>query len=99
MKRLIGMTVDEIREFALREYVIPARDRGANLVEIRAGDVHAKLRSEGRLVGNQISAVCVALGADRFTRQAQVRRVSIVGPAQGANTTFVFEVLYGARRS
>ena len=99
MKRLIGMTIDEIGQFAIEEYVVPARDRGAKFVEIRAGDVHAKLRGEGRLIFNQLPAVCVALGAERFTRQAQVRRVSIVGPAQGANTTFVFEVLYGARRS
>ena len=93
MKRLIGMTPEEIREFAIKECVVPARDRGAALVEIRAGDIHTKLRTQGKLIGNRIPAVCVALGALRFEKQGNVKRVSTVGPAQGANTTFTFEIL------
>lgn len=93
MKRMIGMTFDEIRQYPSAEYIDPARQRGATLVEIRVGDMHAKLRSRRGLISNGISVMCRALGAARFEQQARVKQVALVGPYKGAGTTLVFELL------
>ena len=79
---------DRVRAYCLEEYVAPARARGEELVEIRAGDVHRALEYR-----NRMPLVCSALGSLKFESEARVERVSIEGPLNGANTVFTFRVL------
>lgn len=83
------MTIaDDVRSHCLREYVERARDAGAYTVTIRAGDVHDALALSGRQ-----PAVCAALGSDTFERFANVRRIAVEGPVNGASTLFVYLLL------
>ena len=79
---------DEIRDFAYKRYIQPARQRGERQVTIRAGDVHEEL---GLI--NRMPAVCGALGTEKFQRMCNVRLINREGPTQGANVYFTFELL------
>ena len=79
---------DRVRAYCLEEYVEPARARGEESVEIRAGDVHRALEYH-----NRMPLVCSALGSLKFENEARVERVSIKGPLNGANTVFTFRIL------
>jgi len=41
----------------------------------------------------RMPAVVGALGADKFQELANVRRIAVEGPSQGANCVFTFELL------
>lgn len=77
---------DDIRDYAYRNYIAPARARGERLIIMRAGDVSA-----GTGV-REASAVCCALGSDMFEEKCGVRRVYLHGPIPGMNTYFVFDL-------
>ena len=74
-----------VRAFCATQYVTPARQRGDYSVTIRAGDVHRKLDFRNRL-----PLVCSALGSNRFEDELDLKRVSIDGPLNGANTYFTY---------
>ena len=74
-----------IRDYCKRNYVDPARARGEFGVIIRAGDVHDALG-----LSNRLPAVSAAIGADTFPRDSRLKRVSVEGPLNGANTYFTF---------
>jgi len=76
---------DEVRNYCLSNIINPARNRGEHGVFIRAGDIHTTLKLVDRL-----PLVCSALGANEFETIANVRRINIIGPLNGANTLFVF---------
>ena len=78
---------DQVRDYCKRNYVEPARQKELRFVSIRAGDVHSDLKFKNRL-----PLVCSALGANVFEEMCQVRRKSIDGPLNGANTVFTFEI-------
>jgi hypothetical protein len=78
---------DEVREYCRIQYVEPARSRGETSITIRAGDVHAALNYK-----NRYPLVCSALGANAFEDLARVKRISIEGPLNGANTVFTFDL-------
>jgi 5-methylcytosine-specific restriction protein B len=79
---------DETREVCHTHYIPPARAKGQTEVSIRAGDVH---RSLGFI--NSLPLVFSAIGASVFEEQNNIRRVSMEGPVNGANTIVTFELL------
>lgn len=78
---------DEVREHCRKQYVAPARSAGQATVTIRAGDVHSALGYT-----NRMPLVCSAIGAKTFEATCQVKRLTVEGPLNGANTTFTFSV-------
>ena len=76
---------DEIREFAYREYIKPARDKSLLEFTIRAGDVHDKM---GLI--NRLPAVCGAIGTRIFERKYGVRLLYRRGVTNGADVYFIF---------
>ena len=78
---------DTIRAHCRTTYIDPARLNGVRYVAIQAGDVHRDLNLIQRL-----PAVCAALGTQIFEEECVIERVSIVGPLNGASTTFWFRL-------
>ena len=78
---------DQIRQFALLNYITPARSRGETVVSIRVGDVHSQMG-----LSNRLPAVCSALGANKFESMCGIERISVEGPYHGANTVFTFKL-------
>lgn len=78
---------DDIRDFAFREFIEPARRQGERTVTIRAGDVHKDMGLYDRM-----PAICSALGSKKFENQYNVKRLKVDGPIQGANAFFTFEI-------
>jgi hypothetical protein len=79
---------DKTRIYCRDHYIIPARSRGQKEVTIRSGDVHREL-----YFTNRLPLVCAALGSTKFENMARVKRKSIEGPTNGANTKFTFQIL------
>ena len=78
---------DQVRAYCSKHYINPARPNAPATVTIRAGDVHEALGYKNRL-----PLVCAAIGATKFAESERLTRLEIRGPAQGANTVFVFQV-------
>jgi len=76
---------DQVRDYCLNNYIMPARKRGDKTISIRAGDIHKEMNLKNRL-----PLVCSALGTQTFEEMANVERISITGPTNGANTIFTF---------
>lgn len=83
---------DNIRSFVIETRIKPARAAGSRLVKIRVGDVHDEMG-----LRNRLPAVAAALGSRKLEILANVHRVAIEGPSQGANCVFTFELLSGNR--
>jgi hypothetical protein len=79
---------EDIRNYCLLTYVEPARKKGQKLIKIRSGDVHRDLNYK-----NRYPLVCSSLGSNTFEEMAEVKRVQIDGPLNGANTLFTFELV------
>lgn len=82
---------DRIRQYALEHFVMPARDRGASSVTIRAGDLHAALE-----LSNAHANVCQALRGRLFRNLAGVGEPAVTGPENSSTTTFVFGLVPAA---
>lgn len=78
---------DDIRNFAFKNFIEPARKQGIRTVTIRAGDVHKDMGLYDRM-----PAVCSALGSMKFENQFDVKRLKMEGPLHGANALFTFEI-------
>lgn len=78
---------DQIRQFALLNYITPARSRGETAVSIRAGDIHSQMGLSARL-----PAVCAALGSNKFESMCGIEHLYSKGPHNGANTVFTFSL-------
>lgn len=78
---------DDVREYCITTYIEPARRKGEKSVIIRSGDVHSALNYR-----NRYPLVCSAIGSNTFEELARIRRVSIEGPLNGANTIFKFDL-------
>ena len=74
-----------MREYARREYIEPARQRGDAIVRIVAGDVHRALH-----LRNRVPLVCSALASREFLRKNHVRIESREGPPSLISTTVAF---------
>lgn len=78
---------DDIRRYVWENYIIPARARGADMVTVRAGDVHGKMG-----LTSALPAVCSAIGGRKFLALSGAVLESRQGPANGANVFFSFRV-------
>lgn len=76
---------DRIRQYALDNYIAPARGRGDLLVSIKAGDLHNAL---GLTAAH--ANVCQALRGSKFQQLAQVGVPSFAGPDNSSTTTFTY---------
>lgn len=77
---------DEIREYALAQYVWPWRRSGGKRLSIRAGDVVRGMR-----LHNATPNVCSALEGRKFQQQAGLVLVLRAGPRRSTTTTFHYE--------
>src|SRR5215469_10616792 len=77
---------DEIRSYARKKYVMPARGEGERQFSIRTGDVVRDMK----LVGRRTPAVCSALKTRAFLEENAVRLVSQTGPRSGQSTTITY---------
>jgi hypothetical protein len=74
---------EEVRKHVVEQYISPARRKGAESVQVRAGEVHSELHWTGR-----VPSVCQALGSLKFQHEAGVELVDRSRP--GPSTTVVF---------
>jgi 5-methylcytosine-specific restriction protein B len=77
----------DIRRYAIEHYVAPARAKGKKTVEIPVRAVH-----DGMGLVNIHPAVCGALRAESFRRDAKLASVTTKGPAVSPTTVFVCEL-------
>lgn len=76
---------DRIRQYALDNYIAPARAKGEPVARIRAGDVHNALG-----LANAHANVCQALRGGKFQKLAGVGVPSFTGPDNSSTTTFSY---------
>ena len=76
---------DQIRQFAFKRFVAPARKRGETEITVRAGDIHRDM-----ILVSSMPSVCSALGGKKFFQLAGVSLIERRGPPQGANVYFRF---------
>jgi 5-methylcytosine-specific restriction protein B len=76
---------DDIRQYCINNFIKPARLKNEKGVFICVGDVHKALNLE-----NSYPSVCSAIGSSTFEEEANVRRVDVYGPLNGASTVFAF---------
>ena len=81
---------NDVRQYCIEHYIKPARDNNINEITIRAGDVHTELDFTDKM-----PSVCSALGSLKFEKEANVERLNITGPINGANTLFHYRILFG----
>jgi 5-methylcytosine-specific restriction enzyme B len=79
---------DQVRDYAVRVYVEPARQNGSAAVRIRCGDIHSALKFK-----NRHPLVCAAIGAIEFRRANALELQGVEGPAQSSTTTYTFRLL------
>ena len=80
---------EQVRDYANRHYVVPARAAKQSTVTFTAGSIHKALGFHGLM-----PCVCDALWTRSriFETKYSVKRVSRTGPRQGATTTFTFSL-------
>ena len=79
---------DDVREHCKVTYVNPARTNSERTVTICTGDVHRDMNYR-----NRYPLVCSAIGSNKFEKICNVKRISVEGPLNGANTLFTFEMI------
>ena len=90
MYRSAVKPADQIRDYAYRTYIKPARDRGQEIVRIRCGDVHKALGFV-----NRNSMVCTALGTKKFRREQAMELVETEGSFLSPELIYMFRLLPG----
>jgi hypothetical protein len=75
----------QVRDYARRHYIDPARRHREAVVQIVAGDVHKALR-----LSNRVPVVCNALSSNRFLEENQIALESHEGPPSGLSATVRF---------
>ena len=79
---------DQVRDYAYRTYIKPARDAGQGEVGIRCGDVH-----KGLGFSNRYGLVCNALRTKKFRREYAVEMVGLEGPLLSPKLVITFRLL------
>lgn len=82
---------DQIREYARRHHVDPARQRRDVTVTINAGEVHKALRLHSR-----VPQVCAALSSRKFLQENNLDLTDRQGPPSGQGTTVTFTYRLGS---
>jgi len=75
------MTADKVRQYALENYIAPARRRGDKTVDIVAGDIHKALHLQ-----NVVPNVCQALKGPKFLQENHLAIEAIEGPPSGTGS-------------
>jgi hypothetical protein len=78
---------DDVRKYCKDNKIDHARRKGETQIEIRVGDIHTEMNYK-----NRMPLVSAALGASKFESYAQVERISLAGPTNGANAVFTFRI-------
>lgn len=81
---------DDVRTYCIEHYVNPARKSNIQSITIRAGDVHKEMNYK-----NRMPLVCSSLGSIKFETEANVKKINITGPSNGANALFHYKILFG----
>ena len=77
---------DQVREYAMKHYIVPARAAEMKTVTFTAGEIHSALGFQRR-----VAAVRNALGTKKFEKEYGIRRVARSG-YRGPAATFTFAV-------
>jgi hypothetical protein len=78
-------SADSIREHAVEEYVVPARQRRDRTFSINVGEVHRTLG-----LNNLVPSVCSALVSKKFLMNNHLHLISKTGPPSGKSTTVTY---------
>ena len=78
---------DDIRQYALDRYIIPARRSNQRTIVFTAGEIHNAM-----YLSNRYPAVCGAVGSQKFLDMARID-MWVKPPVNGASTEFHCEVL------
>ena len=76
---------EEVQQFFQNNYVLPARQRGIETIEVKAGEIHSKLGWTRR-----VPLVCAALSSQKLQRKTGVRLTEKKGPPSGQSPTVIF---------
>jgi len=76
---------DQVRDYAYRSYVMPARAKKSLTVSFSAGPIHKALRFH-----NLMPCVCGAIDTNKFETQYEVKKVARTGPKHGATAHWIF---------
>lgn len=76
---------ESVLQLVRENYVRPARAISQPVVEVRAGDVHAKLQWSRR-----VPLVCAALNSRKLQRAAGLELIEKSGPSSGQSTTMIY---------
>lgn len=80
-------TAIDVRNYAIRNFVDPARRQGISSVTFTATDIHKGLGLERRF-----PLVCSAIDADKFLDIAKVILVTREGPKQSSTVRWTFDL-------
>lgn len=78
---------DQVRQYALENYIEPARARGDSTAVVRSGDIHNALG-----LSNSHANVCQALRGQKFQDLAGVTVPGFEGPDNSSTTTFTYQL-------
>lgn len=81
------VTAEEIRSYAISQYVSSARQRGEKTVTLTVRAIHDDLSLDSRF-----PAVCGAIDAQKFVEAADVVLVSREGPHQSSTAVWHFRL-------
>ncbi len=79
---------EEVRKHVVEQYISPARSKGEDSVQVRAGNVHNDLHWTGR-----VPSVCQALGSRKFQHEAGVELVDRSRPGPSTTVVFTYRLL------
>ena len=80
-------TADDVRHFALKSFIQPARERGEKTVSFTATDVHKGMGLQARF-----PLVCSSIDGGKFMDLAKVVLVKRDGPKQSSTVRWVFDL-------
>lgn len=80
-------TANDIRKYALENFIMPARERGEKIIAFTSADIHNGLGLESRF-----PLVCSSIDADKFQEYASVILARRDGPTQSSTVRWVFDL-------
>lgn len=81
------VTADEVREFVLVAFIMPARRRGEATIVFSSTDIH-----NGMGLKERFPLVCSSIDADKFLKYASVQLVKREGPNQSTTVRWTFSL-------
>jgi hypothetical protein len=79
---------EEVRKYVVEQYIAPARRKGEETVQVRAGNVHNELHWTGR-----VPSVCQALDSQKFEHEAGVELLDRSRPGPSTTVVFTYRLL------